>query len=151
MPSTAKPNRGASTQHDNPSSFLKVPTHEEQRVTADVVRHSVSPARGRRPQARLGEGLHRTRLFHLAVLNRPIGESLADYEPLVLWKGINSVKQALPPNPKNNLECSLADRSCEAVTVNRPDAVYCPPNCKAAAVVDLMSLLDTLAAQTTST
>ena len=42
----------------------------------------------------------RTRHFHLAVLNRPIGESLADYEPLVLWKGINSVEQALPPNPQ---------------------------------------------------
>ena len=107
MPSTAKPNRGDSTQHDNPASFLKVPTHEEQRVTADVVRHSVSPARGRRPQARLGEGLHRTRLFHLAVLNRPIGESLADYEPLVLWKGINSVKQALPLYPSKTIS-SLA-------------------------------------------
>ena len=56
----------------------------------------------RRPQARFAEGLHRTRHFHLAVLNRPIGESLADYEPLVLWKGINSVEQALPLQPLEN-------------------------------------------------
>jgi len=66
--------RLASTQHDNPASFLKVPTlpppFEEQRVAADMVRHSVSPARGRRPQAGFGEGLHRTRHFHLAVLKR---------------------------------------------------------------------------------
>ena len=46
------------------------PPHEEQRVTAAMIRHSVSPACGRRPQAGFGEGLHRTRRFHLAVLNR---------------------------------------------------------------------------------
>ena len=42
----------------------------------------------------------------------PIGESLADYEPLVLWKGINSVKQALhqpPPPPACRLPSGSAN------------------------------------------
>ena len=59
----------------------------------------------RRQQAGIGEGLRRTSHFHLAVSaastsssQTPIGESLAEYEPLVLWKGINSVEQAASPH-----------------------------------------------------
>ena len=49
--------RLASTQHDNPASFLKVPTSPNRTkstvVTADVIRHTVAPARGPPPTSRI--------------------------------------------------------------------------------------------------
>jgi len=92
--------RLASTQHDNPASFLKVPTlppqFEEQRCRCGYgPAHRLSGSRP--PPASQIRGRFAS---HEALPSRssqtPIGESLADYEPLVLWKGINSVEQARP-------------------------------------------------------
>ena len=111
--------RLASTQHDNPASFLKVPTcrHRSQSsvVAADMVRHSVSPARGPPPTSRTRGRFASHEALPSRSSQSPIGESLADYEPLVHWKGINSVEQALPLYPtKNNCESySRSERTQE--------------------------------------
>ena len=66
--------RLASTQHDSPASFLKVPTCPHRSKSSVSLRIWSGTASlllaARHPQARLGEVLHRTRLFHLVVLKR---------------------------------------------------------------------------------
>ena len=75
-PPTAKPNRGdwlLRSQTTRPAFSRCRPAATARGAACRCgcgPAHRLSGFEGRRPQARLGEGLHRTRHFHLAVLNR---------------------------------------------------------------------------------
>ena len=90
------------------------PPFEEQCVAADMVRHSVSPARGPPPASRTRGRFASHEALPSRSSQTPIGESLADYEPLVLWKGINSVERLCHLTHKNNPESySRSERTQE--------------------------------------